>query len=74
MTRRGPNRSSKWPSGGEHTATVSAANPNAAETDSRLHPNAPLRGFRKMPKVKTSSEPKPTMAPQYAARTTSHPG
>jgi hypothetical protein len=64
ITRRGPNLSSKWPSGGEQTATVSAANPKAAETDSRLHPNAPLKGFRKMLKVKTSSDPKLTMAPQ----------
>ena len=64
ITRRGPKRSSRCPSGGEHTATVSAANPNAAEIDSRLHPKAPLRGFKKMLKVKTSSEPKLTMAPQ----------
>jgi hypothetical protein len=41
---------------------VRAANPKAAEMDSRLHPNAPLRGFKKMLKVNTSSEPKPTIA------------
>jgi hypothetical protein len=43
---------------------VSAANPKAADTDSRLHPKAPLKGFKKMLKVKTSSDPKLTMAPQ----------
>ena len=64
ITRRGPNLSSRWPSGGEHTATVSAANPKAAEIDSRLHPNAPLKGFRKMLNVKTSNDPKLTIAPQ----------
>src|SRR5581483_9135456 len=73
MIRRGPKRSSRCPKGGEHTATVSAAKPNAAEIDSRLHPNVALSGLTKMLKVKTSRDPKLTMAPQYAAATTSQP-
>jgi hypothetical protein len=43
---------------------VRAANPKAAEIDSRLHPKASLRGLRKILKVKTSREPKLTMVPQ----------
>jgi len=59
---------------GEQTATVMAATPKAVEMLSRLHPNSALKGFRKMPNVKTRRDPKLTMTPQKAAATTSHPG
>jgi hypothetical protein len=43
---------------------VRAANPKEAETDSRDHPKALLRGFRKVPKLNTRSEPKLTITPK----------
>src|SRR5215470_8372762 len=51
MMRLGFNRSSRYPRGGEHTATVIAAMPNEAETASRDHENSSVNGFRKTPKV-----------------------
>src|SRR5215472_16653647 len=72
ITRRGPYRSSSVPINGEQTATVKAAKPNAAETASRDQPKAPLRGFTNVPKLKTSSEPKLTITPKYAAATMRH--
>jgi hypothetical protein len=53
---------------------VIAAIPKAVEILSRLHPNSALSGFRNTLNVKTSMEPKLTMTPQKAARTTNHPG
>jgi hypothetical protein len=49
---------------GEQTAMVRAANPKEAATDSRDHPNAVLRGFRKVLKLKTRSEPKLIITPK----------
>ena len=74
MTRRGPNRSSRAPMSGEQTATVRAAIPNASDTASRDHPNSLVSGFRKMPKVKTSSDAKLTNTPMPDAAATRHPG
>ena len=51
MIRRGLKRSSRMPSGGEQTATVIAAMPNAADTASRDQENSSASGFRKMPNV-----------------------
>lgn len=64
MMRRGEWRSNRRPRKGEQTATVRAANPKAADTDSRDQPNAVLRGFRNVLKVKTRSEPKLTITPK----------
>src|SRR6185436_1627374 len=73
MIRRGPSRSSSWPSLGEAIATDTAAKPKALETASRLQPNSAPTGFRKTENVKTTSEPKPAITPKNAARTTSQP-
>jgi hypothetical protein len=51
MIRRGAARSSRSPSGGEHTATVIAAIPNDAETASRDQPNSSVSGLRNTPNV-----------------------
>ena len=51
MIRRGPTRSKSQPSGGETTATVIAAMPNAADTASRDHENVSASGFRNTPNV-----------------------
>ena len=51
MIRVGFTRSKKYPSGGEQTATVIAAMPNAADTDSRDQANSSARGFSSTPNV-----------------------
>jgi len=51
MMRVGLTRSKKYPSGGEQTATVIAATPNAADTDSRDQPNSPANGLSNTPNV-----------------------
>ena len=74
MTGRGPKRSSARPRNGDATAIVIAAMANAREISSRLQPNSADNGLRKIPNVKTSSDPKLTIAPRLAAATTRQPG
>lgn len=52
---------------GEQAATVSAATVNASDTCALLQPNSAVSGFKKMPNVKTRSDPKLTKPPQHAA-------
>src|SRR5436309_15486719 len=60
-------RSSRRPVYGEQAATVSAATVNASDTCALLQPNSAVSGFKKMPNVKTRSDPKLTKPPQHAA-------
>src|SRR5947209_7309030 len=71
-TRRGGYLSSKRPMRGEHSATVSTAAVKPVDTSARDQPNAPASGFRKMPKVKMKSDPKPTKTPQQAVSRICH--
>jgi transposase len=74
MTRRAPSRSSRYPSTGEQAATIIAAIPNASDAAYRDHPNSSVTGFRKIPKVYTSSDAKLTNTPTPEAIATRHPG
>ena len=74
MTRLAPTRSSRYPSSGEQAAIIIAAMPKASDAASRDHPNSSVTGFRKIPKVYTSSDAKLTNTPTPEAIATRHPG
>src|SRR3954452_4227247 len=68
ITFRAGNKSSSLPMNGEQNATVNAVRVNANDTCERDQPNSVVSGFRKMPNVKMTTDPKPTKLPQNAAR------